>query len=383
MGSESDAEMLRRRNRELSILNAIAQALNSSVDLNQALQTTLAQVAELLDLHTGWVWLLNQDTVESYLAASQDLPPALTVNPRRMEGDCYCLKTYREGDLDGAANTNVVECSRLQGMLDGTDGLRYHASIPLYAHGRKLGVLNVASSDWRGLSSEDLRLLDTVGDMLAIAIERAQLFESSTQLGALIERNRLAREIHDTLAQGLTAAALQIESADAVLETGTSPDQVREAVRQALSLTRANLEETRRSVMDLRATPLEGRTLPEALERLTGEIGLQIQYSTFGDKRPLPPSVEVGLYRIAQEALANVQQHAQANRVQVQLELRSADVRLVVEDNGDGFDPENVPVDHYGLIGINERVKLLDGQLRLESSPGSGTRLEVLVPIRP
>jgi two-component system NarL family sensor kinase len=383
MGSESDAEMLRRRNRELSILNAIAQALNSSVDLNQALQTTLAQVAELLDLHTGWVWLLNQDTVESYLAASQDLPPALTVNPRRMEGDCYCLKTYREGDLDGAANTNVVECSRLQGMLDGTDGLRYHASIPLYAHGRKLGVLNVASSDWRGLSSEDLRLLDTVGDMLAIAIERAQLFESSTQLGALIERNRLAREIHDTLAQGLTAAALQLESADAVLETGTSPDQVREAVRQALSLTRANLEETRRSVMDLRATPLEGRTLPEALERLTGEIGLQIQYSTFGDKRPLPPSVEVGLYRIAQEALANVQQHAQANRVQVQLELRSADVRLVVEDNGDGFDPENVPVDHYGLIGINERVKLLDGQLRLESSPGSGTRLEVLVPIRP
>jgi signal transduction histidine kinase len=81
--------------------------------------------------------------------------------------------------------------------------------------------------------------------------------------------------------------------------------------------------------------------------------------------------------------LANVQQHAQANRVQVKLELRSADVRLVVEDNGDGFDPENVPVDHYGLIGINERVKLLDGQLRLESSPGSGTRLEVLVPIRP
>ena len=103
----SSAERLRRRNRELSILIAIARALNQSVDLDQALRATLAQVAELLDLRTGWIWLLDEETGESYLAAAQNLPRALAANPRHMEGRCYCLDTFRAGDLDGAANVNV------------------------------------------------------------------------------------------------------------------------------------------------------------------------------------------------------------------------------------------------------------------------------------
>ena len=209
--TQTKAEKLRQRNRELSILNSIAQALNSSVDLAQALQGVLEQVASLLDLQTGWIWLLDEETGASYLAAAQNLPPVLGENPRRMEGSCYCLRTYREDDMEGAANINVVTCSRLEKVVDGTDGLRYHASIPLDAHGKKLGVLNVASPDWRPLSAGDLRLLHTVGDMLGIAIERARLFAQSARLGAVEERNRLAREIHDTLAQGLTAVSLQLE----------------------------------------------------------------------------------------------------------------------------------------------------------------------------
>ena len=156
----SQAERLHRRNRELTILNEIAQAMNREVNLGQALQTALAQVAELLGLHTGWVWLLGDKTGESYLAASQDLPPGLVDNPGLMEGSCYCLKTFQDGDLAGAANINVVTCSRLNQLVDGTDGLRYHASIPLYATSdKRLGVLNVASSDWRELSDDDLVIL--------------------------------------------------------------------------------------------------------------------------------------------------------------------------------------------------------------------------------
>ena len=89
------------------------------------------------------------------------------------------------GDLDGAANVNVITCSRLKKLIDGTDGLRYHASIPLYAHGKQLGVLNVASPEWRQLTPDDLRLLYTVGDMLGIAIERARLFAHSAEFGAV------------------------------------------------------------------------------------------------------------------------------------------------------------------------------------------------------
>ncbi len=381
---DSDAARLRRRNRELSILNSIAQALNRLIDLDAALQTALAQVAELLDLQAGWVWLLADDAGEtSYLAATQNLPPALIDNPQRMEGDCYCLRTFREGDLAGAANVNVVECSRLNRLVGDTDGLRYHASIPLYAHGRKLGVLNVASADWRRLSTADLQLLYTIGDMLGMAIERARLFTHSTQLGALEERNRLAREIHDTLAQGLTAVSLQLESADALLETGTNPAHAQQSVQQALSLTRANLEEARRSVLDLRAAPLEGRTLSEALTELAEQADFPVQFKMTASHRSLPPRIEIGLYRIAQEALTNIGRHAQATTAVLELTLAPKNVRLVIADNGRGFDPAQVPPGRFGLVGLRERVKLLNGRLHLDSSPKIGTRLDVHIPLKP
>ena len=95
------------------------------------------------------------------------------------------LDIYKKGDLEGAANVNVLTCSRLDGLVDGTGGLRYHASIPLYAGEKKLGVMNVASPQWRGLSPEDLQLLSTIGDLLAIAVERASLFDRSARLGAV------------------------------------------------------------------------------------------------------------------------------------------------------------------------------------------------------
>ena len=381
----SDANQLWRRNHELSILNTIARALNRSVELDQALQTGLSQVAELLGLHTGWVWLLNEETGKTYLAAAQNLPPALADKPRRMTGTCHCLDTYEEGDLEGAANVNVVKCSRLSGLVDGTDGLRYHASIPLYAHEKRLGVLNVASTDWRELSPDDLRLLYTIGDLLSIAIERARLFSRSAQLGIVEERNRLAREIHDTLAQGLTAVSLQLESADALLEAGADPQRARKAVRQALRLTRANLEEARRSVLDLRAAPLEGRTLLKALEALVMESrsksGIDLHFEVIGEDRPLPVRIEAGVYRIAQEAITNIIRHSSAQHATIELVLTPDQLQLEIEDDGQGFELAQVPKDRFGLTGMNERAKLLGGILCLESTPGCGTCICVTLPL--
>jgi two-component system, NarL family, sensor kinase len=382
---ESTTEELERRNRELSILNAIAQALNGEVDLDRTLRSALALVVDLLGLQTGWIWLFREGTRRSYLAAAQNLPPGLAESPRRMEGSCYCLDTYLEGDLQGAANVNVVTCSRLEALVDGTAGLAYHASIPLYAHGRKLGVLNVASPDWRELSQEDLRLLYTVGDLVSIAVERARLFAGSVQVGALEERNRLAREIHDTLAQGLAAIALQLETADALLETGAAQEQARQPVRQALALAHSNLEEARRSVLDLRAAPLEDLPLGEALTALAEEQAAKDHFHAKvyvkGSRSPLPPRLEMGLYRIAQEALSNISRHAGASNVCLHLVRLPDRVQLTVEDDGRGFDVSQVPANCYGLKGMNERVKLLGGNLELQSSPGAGASLKAVIPL--
>lgn len=379
------AERLKQRNRELKNLNQIAKELNRSVDLEQTLHAALAQVAELLGLETGWVWLLREETGESYLAASQNLPPGLKENPRQMEGPCYCLETYRKGDLEGAANVNMVKCSRLNQLVEGTGGLSYHASIPLYAGEKKLGVLNAASSKWRELSRDELRLLYTIGDLLSIAVERARLYNQSVQLGTLEERNRLAREIHDTLAQGLSATVMQLETADALMESGSNQAQVREIIDQALRLTRENLREARRSVMDLRAAPLQGRSLADALSVMVADAAgnneVEIEFQASGGSRPLSSRIEVGLYRIAQEAVSNILQHADAGHALVELVTTPAWAQLVVEDDGDGFEPGNVAKDRFGLIGIQERAKLLGGTVQLESSPGLGTRVEVQVPL--
>lgn len=383
-----DRTEVERRNRELSILNTIADALNRQVDLRQALQATLSHVADLFGLETGWVFLTRDDG-NAYLAAAQNLPDVFLDQPDRMEGDCTCLDSFLAGEMDAAANADIITCSRLKHIVSIADGLRYHATIPLYAQEaegerRKLGVLNVASADWRDLSGDDLRLLHTVGDMVGIAVARAHLFERSAELGALEERNRLAREIHDTLAQGLAAITMQLETADALLE-GDASQRAQAAVQQALKLTRANLEEARRSVLDLRAAPLEGRTLCEALIALLNDFEartrVRTQFEGVGTHRPLPARIEVTLYRIAQEALANVARHAHAQRVTLHVTITPDRVEMDIEDNGVGFDFSQPTQDRYGLTGLSERARLEGGSFEVKSSAGAGTLLEVRLPL--
>lgn len=382
--AEDEAIKLRQRNHELSVLNTIAGALNRSVELDEALRVTLAQVAELLELRTGWIWLMRADG-RPYLAASLNLPPGLAQFPQRMEGWCYCLETFRDGDLEGAANVNVISCSRLRALLSGTGGLRYHASIPLYGReGQQLGVLNVASPDWRKLSPDDLRLLHTVGDLLGIAVERAQLFAYRAQMGAVAERNRLAREIHDTLAQGLAGIALQIESAEVLLE-GEARAQAQAALHRALNLARAGLEEARRSVLDLRGVPLEGRSLAEALRALARDVaangGPRITCRFLGATIPVPQRIELGLYRIAQEGLTNIARHAHAQNAVLSLRVTAQQALLTLRDDGQGFDPTSIPDGRFGLVGMAERARLLGGTLRIGSAPGQGTRVEARIPL--
>ena len=378
---ESDTEKLRRRNRELSILNTIAEALNHEVDLSRALNAALIYVADLFGLQTGWVFLLDQEE-RTYLAAAQSLPPALADHPRRLGGTCTCLDRYEYGDLQDPQN---ITCSRLENLVVGTAGLRFHASIPLKAYGEPLGVLNVASTDWEELVEDDLQLLHTVGDLVSIAVERARLFNRSVELGAVDERNRLAREIHDTLAQGLTGIALNLEAADALLESDAELERARRMVRQALTATRTSLEEARRSVLDLRAAPLEGKTLADALRDLVADCArrgkIEIRFDQVDASHPMPARIEISIYRIVQEALTNVIRHANAEQASVQMIVLPDHIELTITDDGCGFDPTQIAAGHYGLIGLNERVKLLGGQVVVNSRPGQGTGLEIKIPL--
>ena len=268
--------------RELALLNAVAEALHSSTDVRQALERTLGLVAGLLGLRTGWVWLVDPETSQFYVAAAQRLPPYLQ-EPVRMSGRwCLCTDLFNKGKLT-PTNVDMLECSRLHPAIDAQDpnatqGLRYHATIPLYFRDRGLGIMNIAGPAWRPLKPEELRLLSTIASQVGIAVERARLAEESTRLVRAEERTRIAREIHDTLAQGLTAIGLDIEGALRHLEE--SPERARERLERALATTRGSLEEARRSVLDLRAAPLAGRPLAEALAALgrafTSETGMQV-----------------------------------------------------------------------------------------------------------
>ena len=381
MKSES---ALLQRNRELGVLRWIAEELNRSVDLRQALKGALAQMAELMELPTGWIWLVDEGG-ESYLAAVHNLPPGLVDDPKVMEEQhCWCLDSYREGDLQGAANINFIQCSRLSGLTEGTDDLRFHASIPLYAQERKLGVLNVASEDWRELSEEDLRILHTASDMLSIAVERTQLYQRSSEVGAAEERLRVAREIHDILGQGLTGVLLRLEMLDQMYGSEAQSGEAAELLAETLALTRENIDEARRSILDLRSAPLKGRNLAEALNQLAEEKGsseFTVNVTTVGGARPLPSRVEAGLFRIAQEALSNTTAHARAKRVSVTLTTTPEQIALTIEDDGAGFDPNDVPRDRFGLVGLNERARLLGGWLAVDSEPGKGSRIAVQIPL--
>jgi len=379
---------------ELMTLTALAQALSRSADLAESLDSALGTVADLLGLETGWVWLLDGETEEPRLAAARSLPPVLRDHPEAMHGDCYCLSTFRAGDLRGAANVNVVWCSRLEKVVGAVAGegpaatsLRCHASVPLAVGERRLGMLNVASSDWRVLSDDELSLLTTAGALVSLAVERSRLEAAGARAVAAEERNRLAREIHDTLAQGLAGIVAQLQAARTASATGRERH-----LDTAAELARSTLVEARRSVQALRPEPLEGARLPDALADVAARwaevSGVPAAVTTTGTPRQLHPEVEIALLRTGQEALANVGKHASASRVGVTLSYMEDVVTLDVRDDGIGFDLAGLPEavadgSGFGLTGMRQRVGRVAGRLEIESAPGEGTAVCATVPAIP
>jgi signal transduction histidine kinase len=206
---------------------------------------------------------------------------------------------------------------------------------------------------------------------------RASLATLSHRAGVLAERERLAREIHDTLAQGFTSVVVLLELAES--DVDTDPAAARRRLVAARDTARQNLAEARGLVAALAPADLQAAPLPEALGRLTdrfgAETGLAARFEVCGDPQPLPANKEVVLLRSAQEALANVRKHAGAGSVTVTLRFSPDGAVLTVADDGAGFDPA-APTAGFGLAGMRRRVEEIGGALSIHSGPG-GTTAEV------
>jgi signal transduction histidine kinase len=259
--------------------------------------------------------------------------------------------------------------------------------VPLLARDEAIGVIIVhdkLAADPR-FGDADLRLTEQFGARAAIAVDLSHRVARDSLrrvvAGQELERQRLARELHDETGQALTSILLglkAVEDARTDAETEAAAEQLRELVV-------ATLQDVRRLAVELRPKALDDFGLVPALERLvntfseTTGIAVDLEAS-LGDER-LPSEVETMLYRIVQEALTNVVKHARARRVSIILIRRERKVTALVEDDGEGFDQAVASEGGLGLVGMRERVALVDGRLMVESSAGSGTTLAVEVPL--
>lgn len=214
--------------------------------------------------------------------------------------------------------------------------------------------------------------------------ELAQLANTRTQLAVSHERNRLARELHDTLAHTLSAVEMQLKATEVLLDR--DPAGARAAVQRSRDLASTGLSEARRALRALRANPVEdlglGLAIRQLAERNAERAGFTVD-CTIPDQLPaLRPDVEQEVYRIAEEALGNVVRHAQAHHVTIKITYTASQLSLAVSDDGIGFDVAHQPNGHYGIAGMNERAQLLGGQLHIKSHPHTGTHVTLSTPLR-
>ena len=272
-------------------------------------------------------------------------------------------------------------------------GIRSALLLPLYAPGETwTGLLVATFRKRRRLSRSVVRAYLTLGTQAALALENLRLVEEARRAGVLVERQRLAREIHDTLAQGFTSIIMSLTAAEMAQHPFTAGAVPARHLEEARRTARESLAEARRLVWALRPEALDRHSLPEALERLagewSGETGVRARATTTGAPRPLLPEVEVALLRTAQEALTNIRKHARAAKVNITLSYMNDRVALDVLDDGVGFDPARLKssveahdAGGFGLMAMHERVEQLGGALRIESAPGEGTTLAVELPV--
>ena len=212
-----------------SHLYEIASHLNKEFSLHSALRKSLEKTVEILDIETGWFWLTEPDNKSVYLAASYNLPPALSNHPERLSGWCYCIKQYLADDIDQAMNISEITCSRLKDISTGTKGLKFHAIIPIIINGQKVGLMNLLSKETRQLNEKELAILNTISELVGTAIQRTRLQQSYNSKG--IESDTTIRKVLERVFHP------QIEAIISCLDNPNSnKDKINEALNKVKDL---------------------------------------------------------------------------------------------------------------------------------------------------
>jgi two-component system, NarL family, sensor histidine kinase DevS len=378
-------EAATRWSRQLESLNEVGNALATEIEPQAILDLVARRLHDLIDARILTIWLPTRNGKLRVDAVSGDGAEALL----GLETDLSDSKT---GRVFGAARS-----ARVDSVLDDPEidqdvarqiGARAALWVPLLAQGRAIGV--IAAFDKAGnahFSDADLRLCETFAERAALAVELSQRVARDALRRVVdaqeLERRRLARELHDETGQALTTVLLGLKGC----EEATSLDEVHAVSADVRELVVQTLQDVRRLAVELRPKALDDFGLVAALERLTTgfaeQTGVAVELeSRLADAR-LPSEIETVLYRIVQEALTNVVKHAQAEHVSIVLTPKDSSVTAVIEDDGRGFSPDgDGDGEGLGLVGMRERVALVDGRLEVESSEGIGTTILVEVPVQ-
>jgi signal transduction histidine kinase len=370
--------------KQLESLNEVSNALVSETDLTRLLDLIAARLRELVRARLVLIGL--PDSGGDLIVRATDGEGADDLLGMRLQKD-----TSKAGRVLGRLRSERVDSMFEDLEVDHEVGRRLGARtglyVPMVLRDRPIGIITAHDKEGGDarFSDEDIRLAETFAARAAAAVDLSERVASDALRRVVsaqeLERQRLARELHDETGQALTSILLGLKT----VEDAGSAEDVARAAGELRELIVATLQDVRRLAVELRPKALDDFGLVSALERLADsfreQTGIKVDLeSRLGEQR-LPFDIETALYRITQEALTNVVKHARAKRVSIVLTKRDGAVSAVIEDDGRGFDHEESGNDGLGLLGMRERVALVNGHLSVESSPDTGTTLSIEVPV--
>jgi len=377
-------ESATRWSRQLESLNEVGNALVTETKLERLLALIAERLRDLLEARVVTVALPYGEGELRFAAAVGEGAEALEGVTTTVRGSKAgrVLERKRSERVDSLIDDPEVD-QEIARRLRFRTGL----FVPLVARDRAIGTIAAHDKlvpDSR-FTDDDLRLAETFASRAAVAVDLSQRVARDALRRVVaaqeLERRRLARELHDETGQALTSVLLGLKA----VEEAADPAEMRAASAELRELVVQTLRDVRRLAVELRPKALDDFGLIPALERLTEsfaeQTGIAVDFeSALGDER-LPDEIGTALYRIVQESLTNVVKHARATRVSVLVTRREGVVAAVIEDDGTGFDPGQTRDVGIGLLGMRERVALVDGRLEVESRHGAGTTILVEVPL--